>query len=261
MTNFNDKKTPIVLFSSIDWEITLREFLFSVFIFGIFMLIGFFISNYINSNVHNKNLVYRQAIQIKNNPDQFKWATETDVGHAFVEGNLKSIGSVTHEKLGLDVLEYCATYQHYNMHTRRVTRTRTDSKGRTRTYTTTETYWTWDTYKRDHKSVSNIVFSGVEFKRNKFNLNSFSRTKCVKNGYNDRIVYDYIPCELYGAFFGEIKNKTIEKTILLHDLTVEELYKDFTTSYMNIIFWIIWIIFSILVTFVFYIHENHWLEH
>lgn len=261
MRSFGHKNSPIILFSSIDWEITLREFLFSIFIFGTLMLIGFFISNGIKSHIHNKTLVYRQSAQIKNNPTEFKWAIETDVGNVFVEGKLKSVDSVTHEKLGLDVLSYNATYQHYTMHTRPVTRTRVDSKGRSHTYTTIETYWSWDTYKRNSKGVKEVEFSDVKFNRSRFDLGAFIRTKVVGNGHNDRIVFKYIPCELYGAFFGEIKDKTFTRTVILHGSTIEKLYEDFTTSHLNMIFWIVWIILSVLITFIFYIHENNWLEH
>ena len=70
------------------------------------MLIGSLISGYIKSYAHNKHLVYKQAMQIRNNPDEFKWAMATDVGHAFVEGQLKSVGTVTHPKLNIGVTEY-----------------------------------------------------------------------------------------------------------------------------------------------------------
>jgi hypothetical protein len=146
------------------------------------------------------------------------------------------------------------------MHTRPVTRTRVDSKGRTHTYTTIETYWSWDTYKRDSKCVKSVDFSGVEFTRNKFNLESFVVSKCVDNGHNDRIVFKYIPCEIYGVIFSEIKNKTFTDAVTLYDSTIERLYKYFTTSHFNMIFWIFWIIMSVCVTFIFYIHENKWLE-
>ena len=261
MENFrSNEKEPIVLFDGLDWQITLREVLFSIFLFGIFMFIGVLISGYIKSYVHDKNLVYRQAAQIKNNPEEFQWAIETDIGNAFVEGTLKAINPVTHEKLGLNVLSYTASYQHYNKHTRVVTRTRTNSKGVSQRYTTTETYWTWDTYKTDKKSVKNVEFSGVQFNLNKFDLSGFSKIKTVDNGYRDRIVYKYIPKELNGSFYGEIKNKTITNKICLFDLTIEELYEDFTSSCFNLVFWIIWVIISIGLIFVFYICENYWLE-
>lgn len=260
MRNIFNKKKPIVIFDGLDWQITLREVLFSVFLFGILMLIGALISGCIKSHVHNKNLVYYQAAQIKNNPEEFQWALETDIGNAFVEGKLKAIEPVTHEKLGFDVLSYTATYQHYNMHTRLVTRTRTDSKGRSHTYTTTETYWSWDTYKRENDNVKKVEFSGVEFNVDKFDLGGFYKTKVVSNGHNDRIVYEYIPTEITGSFYGEIKYKTISGKINLYDLSIEKLYEDFTSSCFNLVFWIIWVIFSIILMFVFYVHENYWLE-
>jgi hypothetical protein len=258
--NFNNRKNPIVLFSSIDWEITLREALFSIFILSIFMVLGVFISGCIKSHVHNKTLIYRQAAQIKNNPTEFKWAMDTDVGNVFVEGKLKSISSVTHQKLGINVLLYNAKFQHHNMHTRRVRRTRTDRKGRSHSYWTTETYWSWDTYKTENNAVKKVDFSGVEFDRTKFNLNSYELRKVVDNGFRDRIVYEYIPCELNGTFFGEIKNKTFQSQVVLIDTTIEKLYDDYISSNLDNIFWIIWIILSVAVTFVFYIHENNWLE-
>lgn len=261
MNSYNKKsKSPIILFESIDWRVTLREALFSIFLFGVLMLIGSLISGYIKSYVHNKHLVYKQAMQIRNNPDEFKWAMATDVGHVFVEGQLKSVGTVTHPKLNIDVTEYSAVYQHYNMHTRPVTRTMSDGKGRSRTYTTIETYWTWDTYKRKHDSVTNVVFSGVEFDYKKFILDDFYKSKTVENGYHDRIVFNYIPSELHGSLFGEIKHKTLDGKIKLSDVSLDNLYKHYTTSILNTIFWIFWSIISVVLIILFYIFENKWLE-
>lgn len=261
MNSYNKKsKSPIILFELIDWRVTLREALFSIFLFGVLMLIGSLISGYIKSYAHNKHLVYKQAMQIRNNPDEFKWAMATDVGHVFVEGQLKSVGTVTHPKLNIGVTEYSAVYQHYNMHTRPVTRTRSDGKGRSHTYTTIETYWTWDTYKRKHDSVTNVVFSGVEFDYKKFILDDFYKSKTVENGYRDRIVFNYIPSELHGSLFGEIKHKTLDGKIKLSDVSLDNLYKHYTTSILNTVFWIFWSIMSVVLIILFYIFENKWLE-
>jgi hypothetical protein len=261
MNSYSKKsKSPIILFETIDWSVTLREVLFSIFLFGVLMLIGSLISGYIKSYAHNKHLVYKQAMQIRNNPDEFKWAMATDVGHVFVEGQLKSIGTVTHPKLNIGVAEYSAVYQHYNMHTRTVVRTRTDSKGRTHSYTTTETYWSWDTYKRKHENVTNVVFSGVEFGYKKFILDDYYKCKTVDNGYRDRIVFNYIPSELHGSFFGEIKHKTLNGRITLIGISLDNLYKHYTTTHLNVIFWIFWIVISIALMILFYIFENKWLE-
>jgi hypothetical protein len=261
MNSYNKKsKSPIILFESIDWRVTLREALFSIFLFGVLMLIGSLISGYIKSYVHNKHLVYKQAMQIRNNPDEFKWAMATDVGHVFVEGQLKSVGTVTHPKLNIDVTEYSAVYQHYNMHTRPVTRTRSDGKGRSHTYTTIETYWTWDTYKRKHDSVTNVVFSGVEFDYKKFILDDFYKSKTVENGHRDRIVFNYILSELHGSLFGEIKHKTLDGKIKLSDVSLDNLYKHYTTSILNTVFWIFWSIMSVVLIILFYLFENKWLE-
>jgi hypothetical protein len=256
----SNEKEPIVLFNEYDWKITLREVLFSIFIFGILMFCGSLISVYIKSYIHNKNLIYRQAVQIKNNPNEFKWALETDIGNAFVEGELKVSESVTHNKLGINVISYNATYQHYNKHTRPVTRTRTDSKGRTHTYTTIETYWSWDTYKHEKNNVTKVNFLDVEFDYSKFNLNNFYKSKTIDNGYHDRILFRYIPTNVNGSFFCEIKDKKINGIITLHNVTLEKLYEGYTTSHFNIIFWIFWIIISIILIVIFYIGENYWLE-
>ena len=261
MNSYRKKsKSPIILFETIDWSVTLREVLFSIFLFGVLLLIGSLISVYIKSYTHNKHLVYKQAMQIRNNPDEFKWAMATDVGHVFVEGQLKSVGTVTHPKLNISVAEYSAVYQHYNMHTRPVTRTITDSKGRTHTYTTIETYWSWDTYKRKHENVTNVVFSGVEFGYKKFILDNYYKCKTVDNGYHDRIVFNYIPSELHGSFFGEIKHKTLSGRIKLLDVSLDNLYEYYTSSCLNVIFWILWSIISIALIILFYIIENNWLE-
>ena len=53
--------------------------------------------------------------------------------------------------------------EHYNPHTRTVTKTRKNAQGKTETYTETEVYYSWDYYDSWEKHSSRIQFCGQEF--------------------------------------------------------------------------------------------------
>ena len=255
-------KKPIILIDFGTWELTLREAIFAFLIVGILTTIGYFFSSSIERNVHNKQLMYRQAAQIDKNEDEFKWALDTDIGYAFVEGHLETLDPVEHEHLNGKWLQINATFQKYQMHTRIVTYTTTDGKGHVRTHHRIETYWSWDTYDREKTSAQKVKFLGVELPLSKFDLSAVHRQEeIVKIGFHKRIVFNMIPTEMDGTIFTELKDKSIsDNTEFLQNKDLKTAYEDQTTSHAIGIFWMIWIAVTIGCVFLFFYGENNWLE-
>lgn len=257
MKKFNE----IIIAQFNTWELTLHELLMSCFIVGVLMFIGYCISNTIERHVHNKQLIYRQAAQIDKNGEQFELALNTDIGNAFVEGNIKTIDTVKHPKLNGEWMSIDARYQKYTMHTRVVTYTTTDSKGRSKTHHRTETYWTWDLYKREHHTSNKLKFLGVELPISKFKFNNCQQSIIVDNGYHRRICFTMIPKTLFGTAFMTIRNKSIDGHAEFYNNTsIKPLYEYYTTSYAVTIFWIIWIILIIGGVILFFVSDNLWLH-
>ena len=255
-------KRPIVLIDFGTWELTLREAIFAFLIAGAMTVVGFFIASEIEHHVHTKQLMYRQAAQIDNNADEFKLALDTDVGHAFVEGDLEAIDRVKHESLRGEWLAIDASYEKYTMHTRVVHYTVTDSKGRSHTKSRTETYWTWDRYDRKQLKAKQVNFSGAMFPTSKFDLGGCSHKEAtVSIGWHKRIVFYVVPAKMHGTVFTEVMHGTVlNATPFWKGQSLKAAYEDCTTSYAVKIFWSVWTAVIVGTMLLFFYGENHWLE-
>lgn len=252
----------IVLLDCIDWELTLREAIFAFFIVGSMIALGFLIAGKIEQHVHNEQLKYRRAVQIDKDPNQFSWALRTDVGDAFIEGHLKTLDPVSHDLLEGKWMKLSAAHQKYQMHTRTVTYTTTDSKGRAHTKTRVETYWSWDTYETESFSASQAEFLGEKIYLDDLDIcGAWRDEKVVKTGYHKRVVFSMLPTDYDGTMFTTIKNKRISKgTPFWVGRDIAEAYKCCIASYSVSIFWIVWIVVTIGAVVGFFVLDNDWLE-
>ncbi len=73
-----------------DFEITKREILASISIIAVMLLIGFTISGRISNYILDRNEKYNKAIKIESS-DLFEYGMRTNVGYAFVYGDLKAV--------------------------------------------------------------------------------------------------------------------------------------------------------------------------
>ena len=141
-----------------DFEITKREILASISIIAMMLLIGFVISGRISNYILDRNEKYNKAIKIESS-DLFEYGMITNVGYAFVYGDLKAVDTVSYPEINGEYMYIEKIEEHYNMHTRTVTTT--DSKGKT--HTRTETYWSWDYAGSEEQRCSEITFLGHIF--------------------------------------------------------------------------------------------------
>ena len=89
----------------------------------------------------NEYQKYNTALQIDNNSEMFSYGMRTDIGNAFVHGDLKAVDTVTYPEIGGAYMYVEKIKEKYTMHTRTVTYTTGSGKTR-QTHTRTETYWT-----------------------------------------------------------------------------------------------------------------------
>lgn len=81
-----------------DFEITKREILASISIIAMMLLIGFVISGRISNYILDRNEKYNKAIKIESS-DLFEYGMITNVGYAFVYGDLKAVDTVSFQSL------------------------------------------------------------------------------------------------------------------------------------------------------------------
>ena len=139
-------------------KVTKREVLFSVVIICVMLVIGIIISGNIKDVAMEKQQEYMTALQINNDQDLFEYGMRTDVGNAFVYGELKAIDAVTFDEIGGEYSYVKKVKEKYTMHTRIVT---TTVNGKTTTRT--ETYWTWDAVDSWDMHSKKITFLNIEF--------------------------------------------------------------------------------------------------
>ena len=242
-----------------NFEITKREILASISIIAIMILIGILISNKISENQMDKNEIYNKAVKIEST-DLFKYGMETNVGNAFVYGKLEPVDTVTYPEIGGNYMYVEKVKEKYTMHTR--TETHTTGSGKNRhTYTTTKTYWTWDRVDSEDIQCKEILFCGVKFKSNKINLPSPDYIDTIKESSHIRYKYYGTCTKFKGTIFTMLKNNTItDNTNFYNGNSIDETIEKLESKYGEIIFWICWIIFIIIVVFGFYYLDNKWLE-
>lgn len=240
-------------------EITKREVISSVTIIAIMLAIGVWISGLITDARMDRDEVYNKAVQIEDS-DIFEYGMRTDVGIAFVYGDLLAVDTVTYPEIGGEYMYVRKVTERYTEHTRVVTKTRVVN-GKTQTYTTTETYWTWDEIDRESKRCAEISFAGVVFPSNKIDIPGAYHIDTIKESSEIRYVYYGVDTEHTGTIFADLRDGTIpDGTSFYEDLTIEETVEYLQSFNWNVLFWIFWITLTGGAVYGFYYLENSWLE-
>ena len=233
-------------------EITKREIILSIAIVAIMLIVGFFIADRISTHQDEKNAEFQKAVQI-NDAELFKYGMKTNVGNAFVYGKLKAVDTVTFKEIGGEYLYVEKVEEHYTRHTR----TYTDSDGHVRT----EVYYTWDYYDSWNKHSKKIEFCGVEFDYNKINTPSDYYIDTIYRSPHVRYEYYGVDVEHKGTIYTTLKNKTITDNSQFYiDTNIEEALERSTSGAGVILFWIAWIMLTIVAVCGFYYIDNKWLE-
>lgn len=238
-----------------NFEITKREIVASISIIAVMFLIGVLISSKISDWQINQNDKYNKAAKIQS-ADLFQYGMETNVGNAFVYGELKAVDTVTYPEIGGKYIYVKKVKEKYTRHTRRVAH-----KSGKRTYYTTETYWTWDYVGKESKKAKKINFCGIDFKSNKIVLPDDEYIDTVKESSRIRYKYYGVGTKYKGTIFTALKDKTIsDKSVFYNNRDISETVKHLESDMPLILFRIGWILLTGLVVFGFYYLDNNWLE-
>lgn len=241
-------------------EITKREIFFSVVIVCLMLIVGFIISDKINDSVMEQHQKYNTALQINEDTDLFQYGMRTNVGNAFVYGDLVAVDPVSYPEIGGLYGSVTRVTERYTMHTRIVTKTRTTADGKTETYTEIEEYWTWDEIDRDRIHASTIAFLGVEFPYGTIDGFYESHITTIRTGYHLRDQYYGSKTSYTGTLFTVLQDGTISQPHFYNNSTIDETIKHLESGFEVVLFWILWIIFICGAVYGFYYLDNKWLE-
>ena len=207
----------------------------------------------------DKNEIYNKAVKIENT-DLFQYGMDTNVGNAFVYGDLEAVDTVTYPEISGEYMYVEKVKERYTKHTRQVAHTKTVN-GKTKTYYTTETYWTWDRVGSEDIKCNEISFLGIAFRSNKFDIPNTEYIDTIKESSDIRYQYYGTRAEYTGTIFTDLRNGTIsDSTPFYNGMTIEETINSLESSCGEIFFWIVWILLTIVCVFGFYYLDNKWLE-
>ena len=242
-----------------DFEITKREILASISIIAVMILFGILISYKISEHQMDKNEIYNKAVKIESQ-EMFQYGMDTNVGNAFVYGDLKAVDTVTYPEIGGEYMYVEKVKERYTKHTRRVAHTRTVN-GKSKTYYTTETYWTWDRVGSEDIKCKEVSFCGVNFASNKIDLPGTDYIDTINESSDIRYKYYGTGTEYKGTIFANLKDHTIsDNTKFYNNRTIDETVDYLESDFPIVLFWILWIVLTGGTVFGFYYLDNKWLE-
>lgn len=236
------------------FEITKREILASISIIAIMLIVGVLISGKIANYEMDKNEMYNKAIKI-DKTEMFQYGIDTNVGNAFIYGDLKAIDSVTYPEIGGQYLHVEKEKEEYTMHTRTVT----DSKGKSHT----ETYWTWDYAGSEELESKEVEFCNIKFDSSKIRIPSGDYIDTIYKSSDVRYNYYGYPVNSKGTMFANLnKNNQLgdSKAAFYTDKSIDETYDYLVKDFATPIFWVVWIVIICGCVYGFYYLDNAWLN-
>lgn len=153
-----------------------------------------------------KNAEMRKAVHI-DTEEMFRYGMETDVGNAFVYGELAALDPVSVPEL--DGEYYCIedTEEEYRENTRVVTK-QVYCDGKYDTEQQVETYYEWQTVSVRTVSCTRISFMGIEFPCQKIPKPAQRVAGTVGNGIK-RHIYTVSPARMKGTVYTFLGGHTI----------------------------------------------------
>lgn len=240
------------------FEITKREVIASVSIIAIMLIAGLVISNKISEWQLDKNEIYNKAVKIETS-DLFQYGMETNVGNAFVYGELKAVDTVTYPEIDGEYMYVEKIKEKYTRHTR--IKTYTDSKGKT--HTKTEVYYSWDYAGSENLTCKEITFCDTMFTSDKICFPSAFYIDTIKESSKIRYKYYGVNTSYTGTIFTDLRNKTISNNSPFYSGMNISATMDYITSsddVVLVVYWVVWIGLMGLIIFLFFKAENKWLE-
>lgn len=241
------------------FTLTARELIVSVVIIAMFLMVGIFIHSKISDSQMYRNEAYNKALKI-DDAELFKYGMQTNVGQAFVNGDLTAVDTVTYPEIGGEYMYVKKIKERHTQHTRTVTRTRTVN-GKSSTYITTETYWSWDKVGSEEKRCSEVMFCGVQLPANKIILPEEDFIITIRESSSVRYKYYGTGIKFNGTLFTTLKDNTIsDNSAFYPDCSIDDTVNMLSKSYWGLVFWIVWVLIMLGVVFAFFYAENRWLE-
>lgn len=247
-------------------EITKREIIASIAIIAVMLTIGFIISGKITEYQIEKNAEYQKAVHIEDK-DLFEYGMRTNVGSAFVYGDMRAVDTVTYEEIGGEYIYVEKIEERYERHEKEVEVEDEDGEKHKKK----KVWYEWETENRESKHVKEIEFLGVKFDYGKINLPIEEYIETINGGrvyswqsgerVKVRFKYYGVSTDYTGTIYTQLADNTIsDNSRFYEDYTIDEALESCTSGGENVIFWVVWVLLIGGCVYGFYYADNRWLE-
>lgn len=236
-------------------KITKREILLSIAIIAIMALIGLMIHESISDSLMLKYQQYNTALHIDSDQELFEYGMRTNIGNAFVYGELKALTPVSYPEVDGEYSQMKKVKERYTMHTQTYTIV-INGKPQVRT----RTYWSWDYVSSESKHTDQIAFLNVPFDYGVIELPSMFHIDTIKESSHIRYVYYGTPVSCMGTLYANLADSNIQNTEFYYGFDIDQTISHLESGSELIVFWVVWFILIAAVVTGFYYLENNWLE-
>lgn len=247
-------------------KITNREIIASIAIVAVMLVVGFIISDKITDYQNDKNSEYQKAVHISDTK-LFQYGIETNVGNAFVYGDLNAVDTVTFAEIGGEYLYVEKIEKRYERHEEWETVKDDDGNERREK----KVWYEWEIENRESQHSEQIEFCGIVFTYDKIPFSDADYIETVnggrewswKSGEHVKVKFEYygVPIANAGTIYTRLADETIsDGSRFYKDCTIEEALKKCTSGISHIVFWIFWILLICGCVYGFYYLDNKWLE-
>lgn len=251
-----------------NFEITKREIIASISIIAVMLLIGVMLSGKISEWQMDKNEIYNKAIHV-DSTELFQHGMNTNIGNAFVYGDLRAVDTVTYPEIGGKYIFVEKVEKRYERHEK--WEKEEDENGDMQQKL--KVWYDWEIEASESKHAEKIKFCDVIFPYSKINVPgstcidtiSGGRAYSCKSGEYVKVKYEYYGTgtEFTGTIFTDLRDKTIsDNTPFYNDMSIEKTIEHLESGGGLILFffWIGWIIVTGLLVYGFFYLDNRWLE-
>lgn len=247
-------------------EITKREIIASITIIAIMTIVGVLISGEITEHQNDKNVEYQKAVHITDT-ELFRYGMETNIGNAFVYGELNAVDTVTFDEIGGHYLYVKKVKERYERHERTVTKKDKDGKE----YKKKEIYYTWDVESQESRRSKEIEFCGIVFPYSKIGTPRPNYIKTIHTGrewswrsgemVKVRFKYYGISPNQVGTLYTCLNDNEIsDDSRFYQNYSIDQALDSCTSGFGVFVFWIAWILLTIGCAIGFCVLDNYWLE-
>ncbi len=247
-------------------EITKREIIASIAIIAVSMTIGSVLYGKITDLQNDMNAEYRKAVHITD-PELFRYGMETNVGDAFVYGELQAVDTVAFEGVDGGYLYIKRVEEWYERHEREIEVEDDDGDK----HKEVKVHYEWDTKDVETRHAEAIRFCEVDFPYGKIRLPS---ARYIDTIYGDkeysirsreyvrtRAVYYGVEPGHAGTLYARLSDGTIPDGSSFFDgYTIDQALRACTSDTGGVAFWVGWIALTGLSVYEFCYLDNRWLE-